>query len=193
MSQSLWALSVADLLERTASSAPTPGGGSVAAVTGALGVGLVQMAVAVTGDGALDHHTEQLTAVRERVAAAADGDVADFEHLMAAYRLPRQDDDDARRRREAIEAASVRATEGPLGLVEALLDAVDQSHVVEPLVKRGVVSDVLAGRDLALGAARAGLRTADINIDALERLSSEQVPGLRERRDALVERLEEAA
>jgi hypothetical protein len=60
-------------------------------------------------------------------------------------------------------------------------------------VKRGIVSDVLAGRDLVVGSARAAIRTADINLGQLDRLGSDRGPALRERRDALVQRLEEAA
>ena len=54
--QSLWSVRADELLARTTSADPTPGGGSIAAVTGALGVGLMQMALAVTGDPARAEH-----------------------------------------------------------------------------------------------------------------------------------------
>ena len=56
-----------------------------------------------------------------------------------------------------------------------------------------VVSDVLAGRDVIAGAARAALRTADINLAQLERLSSPAAPGLRARREELAQSVEDAA
>ena len=175
-----------DLLTATASSAPTPGGGSVASVCGAFGIGLVQTAVAVTADDALTERAERLGALRSAVESAADGDVADFTVLMAAYGLPRKTDEERAARDRAIETASIAATERPLSLVAALVEAVNESRELESLVKPGIVSDVLAGRDLVLGAARAAVRTADINIDQLERLGSTAAPKLREQRDALV-------
>lgn len=193
MSESLWAVPASDLLSRTASSDPTPGGGSISAITGAFGVGLLRMAVAVSGDPSLDAMDARLTALQERVVPAADADVRDFESLLAAYRLPREDDAQRARRQEAIETASVRATEGPLDLVEALAEALELSHELEPLVKPGVVSDVFAGRDLAAGAARAAVRTADLNIGQLERFSSPRAAELRTRRDRLADRVEAAA
>lgn len=184
MSESLWARPASELLASTASAAPTPGGGSIAAITGAFGVGLIQMAVAVTGDAALDAQAARLAQLQGEIAPAADGDVHDFGELMSAYRLPRGDDAERAARSREIERTSTAATERPLSLVETFVAALAVSHEVEPLVKPGVVSDVLAGRDIVIGAARAALRTADINIDQLDRLGSAAAPQLRARRDA---------
>lgn len=193
MTESLWTASADDLLQRTASADPTPGGGSVAAISGALGVALVQMALAVTDDPALADHGTRLAALRETVAAAADRDVADFTALMAAYRLPRDDDRQRAHRTERIKEASITATDSPLRLAEALVEAVAISREVEPLVKASIVSDVLAGRDLALGAARAAVRTADINLAQLRRSSSPALPDLQARRTAVLAALEDAS
>ena len=181
------------MLSRTASSAETPGGGSVAAIAGALGLGLVQMAIAVTDQPALDSHRARAEGLVAAIVPAADDDVAVFTALMAAYRLPRADDAATAERAHAIEAASVAATEGPLDLVALLVDALVLAAEVEPLVKRGIVSDVLAGRDLLSGAARAALRTADVNLAALERVGSSAAGRLRARRQALVAAVAEAA
>ncbi|WP_022882001.1 cyclodeaminase/cyclohydrolase family protein [Gryllotalpicola ginsengisoli] len=193
MSESLWAASAEELLAMTASPDPTPGGGSIAAVCGALGVGLVQMAVAVTADPALDDRAARLAAVRAAVEPAADGDVQDFTALMSAYRLPRSSDAERAARAQAIEAASIAATERPLALVATLVDAIALSRELEPLVKASIRSDVLAGRDLVIGAARAAVRTADINLDQLDRLASPAAAGLRTRRDALVASLQKTS
>lgn len=185
MSESLWAATAEDLLRATASSAPTPGGGSVAAISGALGVALVQMAVAVTEDAALEPYASRLASLQEAIQPAADGDVHDFTALMAAYRLPRGSDTEREARSREIERASAAATERPLSLVGTFVDVLAVAREVEPLVKPGVVSDVLAGRDLIVGAARAALRTADINIAQLERLKSPAAPQLRSRSETL--------
>jgi formiminotetrahydrofolate cyclodeaminase len=194
VSEGLWAARADDLLRRTASADPTPGGGSVAAITGAFGVGLVQMAVAVTADNAvLEPYGFRLASLQQRIVPAADGDVDDFDALMSAYRLPHGDDVQRETRSQAIERASIAATDGPLTLVATLIEALDLSKQIEPLVKARIVSDVLAGRDVIIGAARAAIRTAEINMEQLAGLSSDAVRELRARRDALVATLEDAS
>lgn len=193
VSKSVWTLRASDLLGTTASCSPTPGGGSIAAVCGAFGVGLMQMAVAVTDSKSLDRLDADLLALRERIVEAADADVEVFETLMAAHRLPRANDAQLHERRHAVEVAISSATERPLALVGALVEALELSYQLEPVVKSGVVSDVLAGRDLVVGSARAAVRTADLNIVELDRTRSARAGELRNLRDGLVRRIRGAA
>lgn len=187
--ESIWSLSAEELLARTASDDATPGGGSIAAVSGALGLGLVLMAAAITGEPVADREA-QGRALLARIRAAADRDVAEFGALMEAYGLPR---DDADARAAAIETASVTATRGPLDLAADVVEALELAQGLEPLVKRMIVSDVLAGRDLLVAAGRAAIRTADSNLAVLERSGSEDAAALRARRDELAARIEGAA
>lgn len=193
MRESLWSVSTGELLTRTASAEATPGGGSIAAITGAFGLGLVQMAIAVTDDVDLVPHRTRADDLLAQIVPAADGDVADFTALMAAYGLPRADETEQAVRKRAIEDATVLATDRPLELLGAFVEALRLSVTVEPLVKRTIVSDVLAGRDVLVGAARAAVRTADINLRALERSGSPAAAALRSRRDSLVAEVEAQA
>jgi formiminotetrahydrofolate cyclodeaminase len=190
----LWVSTAEQLLQRTSSADPTPGGGAIAAVTAAFGVGLIQMAVEVSVAPAVNAGPvpEALAACRQRAAdlqlaivAAADADVDEFDALMAAYRLARDSDEQRQARRQAIDVATVTATHGPLGLAELAMAAVALGAEVEPLVKPTIVSDVQAGCDLLRGAALAALRTADINLSALEQRDHPDARGIRERRDAV--------
>ncbi|TQJ08292.1 cyclodeaminase/cyclohydrolase family protein [Lapillicoccus jejuensis] len=199
METSLWDRSADELLTRTASADPTPGGGSVAALTGALGTGLVLMALAVTArrrdlEDAQRSRLADLAARGEalltRVRAGADQDVADFEALMAAYGRPRDDDEQRAARSAAIRTATVAATRSPLGLAEALADVVDLAAQAEGAVHAGIRSDALAGGDVARGAAWAAIRTADVNLAALERAGADETTELVTRRDAVRRRLE---
>lgn len=199
METSLWDRSADELLTRTASADPTPGGGSVAALTGALGTGLVLMALAVTArrrdldDGQRDRLADLAArgeALLARVRSGADQDVADFETLMAAYGLPRDDEVRKGERAAAIRTATVAATRSPLDLAEALADVVDLAAQAEGVVHAGIRSDALAGGDVARGAAGAAIRTADVNLGALERAGAEETGELVARRDAVRRRLE---
>lgn len=194
MGESLWALGAGELLQRTASVDPTPGGGAIAAVAAAFGLSLVQMAVEITvaGSGVAGAEQEQLDDARHRalqlraqLMATVDRDVDEFDALMAAYRMPRSTDAERELRGRAVNGATVTATEGPLGLAEAALIGVALSDEVEPLVRPTIVSDVQAGRDLLCGAALAALRTADINLAELERAGDAEASVLRSRRDTI--------
>jgi methenyltetrahydrofolate cyclohydrolase len=188
----LWASTTEQLLHRTSSADPTPGGGAIAAVTAAFGLGLVQMAITISAGDAPTDDVTQLSAAHSRarelqavVVEAADRDVAEFDALMAAYRMPREDDDARSARSRAIDEATVTATHGPLSLAEAAIAATELADQIEPLVKSTIVSDVQAGRDLLRGAVLAALRTADINLVGLEERGHPEAVGLRQRRDAL--------
>lgn len=198
MSESLWTASGDELLRRTASADPTPGGGSIAAHAASLGAGLVLMAIEITlgarstdedAAGTLREARAQGEGILATLHAAVDADVEVFEALMEAYRMPRGDDADRADRTAAIRVETVLATVAPLDVADAALEAVAFSVAVLPLVKPGVRSDVLAGRDLLLGAARAAIRTADVNLAGLD-----DEPALRERRqrawDAIVTALQ---
>ncbi len=186
MSESLWDATGDELLRRTASSDPTPGGGSISAHAASLGVALVLMAIDVTlaAKGTDEDAAATLREARgsgegilATLRAAVDADVEVFETLMGAYRMPRGDDAERAERTAAIRIETVLAAVAPLDVADAALEAVAFSHAVEPLVKSDVRSDVLAGRDLLLGSARAAVRTADVNLASLD-----DEPALHERR-----------
>jgi formiminotetrahydrofolate cyclodeaminase len=189
---SLWNSTAEELLQRASSADPTPGGGSIAAVAGAFGLSLVRMTIELTlsapvpgaaAEAQLADAPGRARELQAEMVAAADRDIAQFEALMAGYRMPRESDEERSARRRVIDAATVTATDGPLGIAETSVIGIALCDEIEALVKATVVSDVQAGRDLLRGAALAALRTADINLVALEQSGHPQAPILRQRRD----------
>jgi formiminotetrahydrofolate cyclodeaminase len=189
----LWNCSAEELLRRAASVDPTPGGGSIAAVTAAFGFSLIQMAIGVTLAGEesdpavrarLAEAHSRAQALQQETVAAVDRDVTEFDAVMAGYRMPRENDTERALRRRMIDDATAAATAGPLGLAEAAIAGIALVNEIEPLIKRSIVSDAEAGRDLLRGAALAALRTADINLLPLEEREHAAAPALRRRRDA---------
>lgn len=160
------------------------------AVAGALGVALLRMAIGVTADESLSPAESQLTALQTRIAGAADADVAAFDRVMSAYRLPKGSDVERATREQAIAVEFVVATQLPLDLVRDLVEALQVAGELEPRVRRQVYSDVLAGRDLIAGAAWATVRTIDGNIEQLTLLGSTSTHAFVEQRDALVRQLD---
>ena len=155
-------------LDEVASGTPAPGGGSVAAIVGALAAALGEMVVNLTprspdrdeGTAALAPALATLGQLRQRLTAAATAD----EHAYAAYRtaaaLPRGDRDEKRVRTEAMQAALVQATDVPLDVAEAA------SNVSATLVTVAQHGNPHLRSDAALGAllAEAALRGALLNV-----------------------------
>ncbi|MFE2754450.1 cyclodeaminase/cyclohydrolase family protein [Actinosynnema sp. NPDC059335] len=183
MSDSLWDVTLADLRARTASASPTPGGGSVAAVTAAFGCALVLMALEITArrDPAVGDAIATGRSLLDRLEPAADRDVELFEDYLRARRLPRGTDEERATRRAAVAAASAAATEGPLAAAAVAVEALEWAFSVLPLVAGPVVSDVRAGADLLLGSVLATLRGAEANVAQM----GDDAPAFTARLDAL--------
>ncbi len=185
----LWNLTVTELLARTASAEPTPGGGSVAAISGALGLGLICMALEITS-GRHDAAPE-VTALLDRARTLLqelklhpDADVAAFGGYMAALALPKADEPQKSARRQAIQAAALAATAAPLAAARDFLAALELAELAAPLTHRGVVSDVGAGAHLLGAALQATLLNVDINLSSLPAGQQERA---RNKRRALAE------
>jgi formiminotetrahydrofolate cyclodeaminase len=157
-----------DFLEQLASAAPTPGGGSAAAIMGAMGAALVSMVCNVTlGKKGQEQAAAEMQAVRAeseklraRLTAMVDEDIAAFDGLMAAYKLPKAGEDDKARRSAAIQASLHRATEVPLDCARACAAVIALAGRATAQGYRGVISDAGAG----VVAAHAALRSAALNV-----------------------------
>jgi formiminotetrahydrofolate cyclodeaminase len=193
MTASLWDLSAADLRDRTASASPTPGGGSIASVAGALGASLLIMAAEITQKGAIDPAplAAWLTEARHLLAALArhaDRDVEAFDAYMAAAALPKSSDAEKSARKAALGAAALGAATAPLEAARDMVRALDLGVRIASLTKKSVASDVLAGSDLLGGAVTAALRNVDVNLGAIP--DPEERTRLAEQRDALLDATE---
>jgi formiminotetrahydrofolate cyclodeaminase len=170
---SLWQLGLAEFRDRTASDAPTPGGGSAAMVAAATGCGLVLMALKVTarrpdtGD-ALDPLIEAGQRRLAELSDHADADIAVFERFMAALTLPKETEAEKDARRAALADAAVAATEVPLNAAQCALETLDLASRAAGLAHKTIVSDVAAGADLLHGALNAVLWNVDINLKSVK-------------------------
>jgi formiminotetrahydrofolate cyclodeaminase len=167
---------VEDFLEQLASASPTPGGGSAAAIMGAMGAALVSMVCNVTiGKKGQEQAAAEMLAVRaesetlrERLTAMVGEDIAAFDGLMAAYKLPKADEDDKARRSTAIQASLHRATEVPLDCARACAAVIALAGRATAQGYRGVISDAGAGVIAAHAALRSAALNVYINAPALE-------------------------
>ena len=155
-------------LDELASGAPTPGGGSAAAIIGAMGAALVSMVCNVTiGKKGHEAVESEMKSVRDeseklrlRLTALIAEDVAAFDALMAAYRLPKSNEEDKSRRAAAIQSSLLGATETPLKCARACAEVVALSRRAGEKGYAGVISDAGVG----VLAANTALRSAALNV-----------------------------
>ena len=159
---------VKTFLETLGSASPTPGGGTGAAVAGAMGASLVQMLAELTvGRKKYAEHEELMKAIAEEAASErqtllelAAKDAAAYDGVGAAFKLPKETDEEKAARRQAIQDAMKGACEVPL---EVMQHCVHVIGIAKNAVQRGnknAVSDGAAGAEMA----RAGLKIASYNV-----------------------------
>ena len=182
-------LSVADFLNALSSPSPTPGGGTAAAMAGALGASLLLMVAGLekTKTGSEEERTlladakRALTPIRARLLDLADADAESFDQVMAAYRLPKASDEEKAARAAVIQRALWRATEVPLDTLRACTDAIEYGPVVARCGNPSAVSDVGVG--IRLLEAAAGGAEANVRVN-LKGIRDEALKGDAERNAA---------
>lgn len=183
----LWNRTAQDLLEATTSHQPTPGGGSVAALSGAFGVGLVCMALNITRRkrpeqaSALREPLESLLGLQAELRTLADQDVQVFRAYVDATRLPRDTDEDRQARHAALDRAGQQARDVPLRVAQVAVDGLALAAEVLEQTHPEVQSDVGAGAALLLGTLHASLLTLDINLRHLDEEKRRSMEELRDR------------
>lgn len=166
--------SVAEFIERTGSASPTPGGGSVSALVGALASALVAMVARLTDRKKGYEQAWELAAegvrdanrITAELQAAALEDVRSFEAYMAALRQPKRTPEERRARSAALAEATRRATAAPLAIATACVEVLALADKLAPVANRHAVSDIGAAAHLAAAAAGAALLTAQINLSS---------------------------
>ena len=167
---------VTQFLHELASSAATPGGGSGAAIMGALGAALVSMVCNLTigkknyaeVEPEMRSVLHDAEALRQRLADMVAEDIAAFNGLMAAYGLPKLTDEDKAARGAAIQHALRAATEAPLACARACAEVIKLSMRAAEVGNRNVISDAGVGALAAQAALRSAALNVDINVPSLQ-------------------------
>lgn len=174
-SPSLAEMSMRELAERLASSAPVPGGGSASALTGALGAALVEMVCELTTGRAEYADVEAVARqagaaaadLRGALLAAADDDAVAYEAVVTARALPRGTDDEKAARAAAVSEAIVGATEVPLRIARLASEVLELAASMATLGNKRAVSDAGVAALLAAAALRGAALNVMINVPSL--------------------------
>jgi len=178
---------VTPLLDAVAAPTPTPGGGSVAALAGALGAALGQMVAGLarkkkTHEQFVDGLTAtvgELNNASRSLAAAMDRDAAAYDEVLTAFKLPKGTPEEENARTIAIERALRGAAEVPMEVAESAMFLYELLGQLEAITPAAMRSDLRVGRMMAAAAAHGALANVEINLESLT--DAEFVSGMRAR------------
>lgn len=169
-------LSIKDFLEKTASSAPAPGGGSVAALCGAIACALTSMVAALTVGNEV--YAEAKGEMRGIIDSAEgfinfftgqmDADAHAFESVMEAYRMPKLSDEEKKLRSTTIQQQLKGAAEVPMEVAQKALEAMDMIETVVVNGNRNAVTDGAVAAMTARTAVLAALYNTQINLASIK-------------------------
>jgi formiminotetrahydrofolate cyclodeaminase len=160
--------SIEDFSRVLGSRSPAPGGGSVAALSGALGADLVSMVCHLSlGKQDFEPFQSELAEALERAQGLSktllervDLDTEAFNGVMAAFKMAKETEDDKKARREAIQKGYKEAIQSPLGIARECLDVL---RLADKLLGKSN-SNALSDLGVASLQAYAGLEGAILNI-----------------------------
>lgn len=160
--------SVSEFLDDLASKNPTPGGGGGAALAGAQGAALASMVCNLTL-GKDKYATVQADiasllaeteALRKKLTDLVDADESAYGVLSAAYKMPKETDEQKKARSAAIQRALINATTPPMEIAEACVGVLT---LCGPIAEKGNVA-AISDAGVAALLAEAGLRSAALNV-----------------------------
>jgi glutamate formiminotransferase/formiminotetrahydrofolate cyclodeaminase len=171
----LAAMTLRDFADELSSSSPAPGGGSVAALCGALSASLVAMVAALTWNKAgLEAARPAMSAagveaqsIKDWYLAAVDRDTEAFNAVLAAMRMPKRTPEDVAARAAAVERASQDAAKVPLDVLEATIRTLELALRVVKDGNPSSVSDAGVAGAAALAAAEGAALNVRINVPSL--------------------------
>ena len=162
-------------VDAVAGKTPTPGGGSVAALAGALAAALGEMVCRLTlGRKSFEAHYKtleesvaRLAGLRERLLANIDRDAQRYDAVVAAIKLPQSTDAERSARIAAIESASKTAAEVPMETAELAADAASLIGALRPITIPQASSDLAVALDLAACARRGAIGNVRANLPSI--------------------------
>lgn len=164
---------IGEFLDSVASKTPTPGGGAVAAVTGAMAASLVEMVCNLTiGKKNYPDVQDEMIRVAERASELsqelldlADRDSEAFEKVMTAYRTEDKD---------KIKGTLLTAIEVPQKVAELCENVRELAEIVAELGNTNAHSDAMSAEHLAFAAIQSATENVEINKKSIQALSSHE-------------------
>jgi len=169
-------LSIVEFTKKTASNDPVPGGGSIAALSGALSAALAEMVASVTeGSKKYQDVKNEMIDIKEKANLISQSLLDDIEkdskaftQVMNAYKLPKETDEQKKLRGASIQSALKLAAEVPLSVAKKSYDIMDLSHAVVSKGNQNAVTDGMVSAMMARTAVLSALLNVKINLSSIK-------------------------
>lgn len=169
-------LSITDFLEKTASSAPVPGGGSVAALCAAAAAALAEMVANLTiGKGGFESVEAEMKEIasfaknyREKLTGDIDRDSDAFDAVMAAFSLPKNTGEEKNKRKHAIQEALKTAALVPMEVANSAYEIMKMAEKAVLKGNKNAVTDATVAAMMARTAVLSALYNVRINLSSIK-------------------------
>ena len=157
-------LTIKEFLAETACNAPVPGGGSISALNGAIATALTEMVANLTigkkkyadVEGQMKTIATEAALIRERLIRDIDRDSEAYDRVFAAFKLPKETEEQIAERARAIEDATKEAAIVPMQVAEEIASVMETVIYVAHKGNRNAVTDacvaMMTARTCVLGA-----------------------------------------
>ena len=164
-----------DFVDEVSRDSPAPGGGSVAALSGALGAALGTMVANLsTSKAGFEKHKDKLSKIAEKgqntkyeLVKAIDDDTSAFDEVIKAMRMPKDTDEEKKIRETEMQKGYKTATLVPLKTVENCRDALQICKEISEIMDEGMASDVGSGALMANAGALSAAYNVRINLKSI--------------------------
>jgi len=162
----LMAMTGSAFVDEVSRDTPAPGGGSIAALAGALGAALASMVANLTQTGApeLREAAEKAQKAKDALVLAVDEDTDAFTAYMEARRLPAGTPAEKAAREQAMQDGLKLAVDVPLGTARTCLEAMEAAELAMHHGNPASITDTMVGFTIAFAGVRGGLWNVLINL-----------------------------
>ena len=158
------------------SNSPAPGGGSVAALSGALGANLVSMVCSLSigkkdyasFDNEIAEALKLAQTLSEGLLKRVDLDAEAFNSIMAAFKMKKQTEEEVKSRTEAIQAGFKEAVQSPLGIARECLDVLRLANKLLGKSNTNALSDLGVASLQAYAGLEGAIMNVKINIPSIK-------------------------
>jgi glutamate formiminotransferase/formiminotetrahydrofolate cyclodeaminase len=194
---SLLRLNLRQFVNELSLDSPTPGGGSTAALCGALSAALSSMVANLTvgkkgyegAEQEMKDAAVKAQALKDELLRAVDEDTRAFNKVMAAFRLPKASAEQAKEKEAAVEKTSKEATLVPLAVLRKSIPLLELAKIVAIKGNKNSLSDAGVAGLVAEAAADGAFYNIKINLPGIQDQSF--IQGTKEKADSLVKKVKE--
>jgi len=167
---------IADFLETLSSDTPTPGGGTAAALTGALAASLVSMVASLsTGkkkyegyESLYEETIGKMKQMSEKLQDDMDNDASAFNGVMKALKMSKKTPEEKKARKAALQKSMKKAADSPLKIAECVVKVAVYAKEMVKYGNKNAVSDAYCALELSKASFNMAKENIDINLSSIK-------------------------